>query len=79
MVGYIDARLNRIEWVCEDILEDGTHSFEEFTELFMKKIEEITNRPHHVGLKSIIAYKTGLDVKVLSEEEFRKGLLSLSV
>ena len=73
MVGYIDARLNRIEWVCEDILEDGTHSFEEFTELFMKKIEEITNRPHHVGLKSIIAYKTGLDVKVLSEEEFRKG------
>ena len=21
MVGYIDARLNRIEWVCEDILK----------------------------------------------------------
>lgn len=73
MVPYIDARINRIEWVCEDILESGIHTFEDFTDQFVNGILEVTHRNHHVGLKSIIAYKTGLHVNVLSEEEFRKG------
>ena len=73
MEPYIDARINRIEWVCEDILESGIHTFEDFTEKFVVGIESVARRPHHIGLKSIIAYKTGLDVKIRSEAEFKKG------
>lgn len=73
MEGHFLLKLNRIEWVAEDILESGTHSFEEFTELYMAGLKKKVKDDHLVAMKSIIAYKTGLDIKVLSEKKFREG------
>ena len=72
MEGLFCKKVNRLEWVAEDVIESGTHSFEEFTQLYMEGIRSKVAREHLIGLKSIIAYKTGLDVKVLSEKKFRE-------
>lgn len=73
MEGYFLRKINRIEWVAEDIMESGTYSFEEFTERYMDGLYKKVKEEQLVGMKSIIAYKTGLDIKVLSEKKFREG------
>ena len=72
MEGRFVMNINRIEWIAEDILEEGTFSFEEFTEKYVQGIKDKIKAQHLVAMKSIIAYKTGLQVQVLSKEEFKK-------
>jgi hypothetical protein len=73
MKNYVVRKVNRIEWVAEDVVESGTHSFEEFTDLYVKGIKQRVKDQGLVGLKSIIAYKTGLDIKVSSDSESRRA------
>ena len=72
MEGHFMYKVNRLEWVAEDVIEAGTYSFEEFTALYEKGVRDMVEKNHLVGLKSIIAYKTGLEVKVRSEKEFKE-------
>lgn len=72
MEGFFVQKVNRLEWVAEDVIESGTHSFEDFTRLYVEGVKAKVKREGLIGLKSIIAYKTGLDVKVLSEAKFRE-------
>ncbi len=73
MTGFFLRKVNRIEWVAEDVVEEGDYSFEDFTRLYVEGLKEKIRREQLVGLKSIIAYKTGLQIHVLSEEKFRQG------
>lgn len=72
MEGFFCQKINRLEWVAEDVIESGTHSFEEFTELYTAGIKKRVKDQGLIGLKSIIAYKTGLEVKILSETKFKE-------
>ena len=72
MEGYFCHKVNRLEWVAEDVIESGTHSFEEFTRLYVEGVKKRVDDQGLIGLKSIIAYKTGLEVKVLSKAKFRE-------
>lgn len=72
MEGFFVQKVNRLEWVAEDVIESGTHSFEDFTRLYMEGVKKKVKDEGLIGLKSIIAYKTGLQVKILSEEKFRE-------
>ena len=72
MEGFFCQKVNRLEWVAEDVIESGTHSFEEFTRLYKEGVKKRVSDQGLIGLKSIIAYKTGLEVKVLSEAKFRE-------
>lgn len=72
MAGHFMRKVNRLEWVAEDIIEAGTYSFEDFTKLYMEGLREMAREQELVGLKSIIAYKTGLEVKVYSEAKFKE-------
>jgi len=71
--GYFMHKVNRLEWVAEDIIESGTHSFEEFTQQYVDGLKRMAKEQNLVGLKSIIAYKTGLEVRVLTEAQFREA------
>lgn len=71
--GYFMQKVNRLEWVAEDVIESGTHSFEEFTQMYVDGLKKMAREQKLVGLKSIIAYKTGLEVRVLSEAQFREA------
>ena len=73
MEGHFLLKINRIEWVAEDIVESGTYSFEDFTQLYKDGIKKKVETDGLVGMKSIIAYKTGLNVKILSETKFKEG------
>lgn len=73
MEGHFLREINRIEWVAEDVLENGIYSFEDFTKRYKDGIRRKVEAEGLVGMKSIIAYKTGLDIKVLSEEKNKEG------
>ena len=72
MEGFFCRKINRLEWVAEDVIDSGTHSFEDFTRLYIQGVKKRVVDQQLVGLKSIIAYKTGLEIKVLSEAKFRE-------
>lgn len=72
MEGHFMRKINRLEWVAEDVIEAGTYSFEDFTKLYMEGLRKMVKEQNLVGLKSIIAYKTGLEVKIHTEERFRE-------
>ncbi len=68
----IVERVNRIERVTDDLLEEEL-SFNEFAQRFIKDTEKMILDQNLIALKSIIAYKTGLGIKPLSDSDVRKG------
>mgnify|MGYP004569047723 CR=1 FL=1 len=72
MEGFVQKKINRVELVCEDILEEGVISFEEFTERYVNGIKAMALDQKLVALKSIIAYRTGLDIRVHSDQNAKK-------
>ncbi len=72
MEGFLNLKMNRIENIAESILEQGMFSFEEFTMRFRSGLKKIVKDQQLVALKSIIAYRTGLDIHVYSEPIAKK-------
>jgi hypothetical protein len=76
------GRVLRIEWVAETIINDDSFSgsswtLDSFTETFLSKLKSVANKI--VGLKSIAAYRSGLDIdtcvsKTDAEDGLRKEL-----
>jgi uncharacterized protein len=67
-LGVCVHRVARIEpWIVE--LQANAPAFDDFEAGFEKRLEEAAADPHLVGFKSVIAYRTGLDVTDPSREE----------
>lgn len=74
MKDYIVKSLDRIEWVANDILEQKELlDFDEFARRYEANVRTMIKEKDLIALKSIIAYTTGLEVKVLPEKEVREG------
>ncbi len=67
-VGYI----NRIERVTDDLLEKHL-PFSEFRQMLVQNLEAMVKDENLIALKSIIAYRTGLEIVPLSISEVQKG------
>jgi len=66
--------LYRIETTLDKLWEERV-SFHTALEIFDDALQEAIERPHFIGLKSIIGYRTGLAVEKLSEDEARLAYL----
>ncbi len=64
--------INRIEWVA-NALAEAKVPFDMFEEAFYGGCTEMVRKEGLIALKSVIAYYTGLEVNVLSRDDFRKG------
>jgi predicted TIM-barrel fold metal-dependent hydrolase len=64
-------RLLRLETMAQDLILEN-ESFDGFLEAFTARVENARSAGH-VGLKSIIAYRTGLAVKGWSQDEARQA------
>lgn len=64
--------INRVEWVANELIREGT-PFSEFTDLLIQRTKEMVEREHLTALKSVIAYYTGLEVKILPEARVKAG------
>ncbi|AXH99825.1 amidohydrolase [Sporosarcina sp. PTS2304] len=63
--------ISRIEPLMVELSEDY-ESFEEFISLYRKRLQEDLCKEHVVGLKTIIAYRSGLDVEEIDESAATK-------
>ncbi|MDI9242396.1 TatD family hydrolase [Ruminococcus sp. YH-rum2234] len=71
--GYTDIyNIDRIEWVANRIVEEEP-SFDEFESRLVKDTKKLVQEKNLIALKSVVAYYTGLDVRPLSRDEFKKG------
>ena len=76
---YTDAEIRpilRIENVVEELIEE-TENFTDFDASFETRVNEALDG-NHVALKSIIAYRTGLDVTSPSRSEAAKAYVEVS-
>lgn len=64
--------VNRIEWVANALIKEKT-PFHRFADLFIENTKNMAEREHLIALKSVIAYYTGLEVKILPESEIHAG------
>lgn len=64
--------INRVEWVANELMREET-PFSEFTDLLIQRTKEMVEREHLTALKSVIAYYTGLEVKILPEARVKAG------
>ncbi len=64
--------LDRIEWIANRLLDEEL-PFDEFEARLVKETKEMIEKRNLIGLKSVVAYYTGTDVRPLSQDEFRKG------
>ncbi|XAR69160.1 Glutamate--ammonia ligase [Bertholletia excelsa] len=75
------GRILRIERLAEKILDEGrpdgsTWTLDTFTEAFLSKLKSVANKI--VGLKSIAAYRSGLDINTnVLKEEAQEGLFEV--
>jgi predicted TIM-barrel fold metal-dependent hydrolase len=67
--------INRIEWVANRLLLQEL-SFDKYDELLVTETKEMIKSQNLVALKSVIAYFTGLEVKILPMNEVRIGYYS---
>jgi hypothetical protein len=75
-VSEMDVKsINRIEWVANRLLLQEL-SFDKFDELLVTETKEMIKSQNLIALKSVIAYFTGLEVKILPINEVRKGYYS---
>ena len=71
---YIMKPLDRIEWVANDLLEMRPMlSFEEFEAQYEANVRNMVRERNLIGLKSIIAYTTGLAVETLPQQKVKEG------
>lgn len=63
--------INRIERVTDDLLPLRL-PFREFEEAFLSRTRQMVKDEHLIALKSIIAYRTGLDVRPVPVQEVEK-------
>jgi predicted TIM-barrel fold metal-dependent hydrolase len=64
-------RLLRLETMAQDLVLES-ENYDRFLEAFSAKVEN-TRSTGHIGLKSVIAYRTGLAVKEWSQDEARQA------
>lgn len=64
--------INRIEWVANAILAEEP-SFDEFERRLEQETTAMIREQNLIGLKSVIAYLTGLEVQLRSPAETRSG------
>ncbi|MBQ5955940.1 MAG: amidohydrolase family protein [Clostridia bacterium] len=64
--------INRIEWVANRLVEEMV-PFRQFEQAFYDGCDRMVKDEGLIALKSVIAYYTGLEVKVLEKEDVRKG------
>ncbi|MDF2952108.1 MAG: hypothetical protein K0S18_1691 [Anaerocolumna sp.] len=75
-VSEMDVKsINRIEWVANRLLLQEL-SFDKYDELLVTETKEMIKSQNLVALKSVIAYFTGLEVKILPMNEVRIGYYS---
>ena len=74
VVGTTVHRVVRIEPIISD-LRGPAEGFSEFEEGFQASLEEATGDPNTVAFKSIIAYRTGLDVATVSRQDAATAFL----
>ncbi len=60
-------KLLRLEWFAQDLIVQHA-TFRQFEEAYVAGVEG-ARASGHIGLKSIIAYRTGLDIQFVSREE----------
>lgn len=60
-------KLLRLEWFAQDLILQHT-TFRQFEDAYVAGVEG-ARAAGHIGLKSIIAYRTGLDIQFVSREE----------
>ncbi len=64
--------IDRIEWIANRIVAEEP-SFDEFERRLVEETKALVREKKLIALKSVVAYYTGLDVRPLSRDEFRKG------
>ena len=65
-------QIDRIEWICNRLLKEHL-PFEVFEKRLYDEAVEMVRSEHLIAVKSVVAYYTGLDVRVLSEQGFKDG------
>ncbi len=68
-------RILRLETMAQDLILEN-ESYDRFLEAFTDRVENARSSGH-VGLKSIIAYRTGLAIKEWGQEEARQAFQRL--
>ncbi|AIY06818.1 putative metal-dependent hydrolase [Planococcus sp. PAMC 21323] len=64
--------ISRIETIMVEFGKEGLE-FNEFVRRYRERLSENLSKPGVVGLKTIIAYRSGLEIMDMNEEEARKG------
>lgn len=62
--------INRIEWVANKLIKDKV-SFDDFANLLVVNAKKMVEEQHLIAIKSVIAYFTGLNVKILPDAEVK--------
>lgn len=78
-------RIVRIEKVAEDIIDGllknrvagARDAFATFKHFFRKAIRDFINDPEVVGFKSVVCYRSGLDVSTCADSEFMSEFVAL--
>ncbi|MEJ2598192.1 MAG: amidohydrolase family protein [Anaerolineales bacterium] len=70
-------RLLRLETMAQDLILEN-ESYDKFLESFTARVENARSNGH-IGLKSIIAYRTGLAIKEWDQDEARQAFLRARV
>lgn len=64
--------IDRIEWIANRLLKEAL-PFEEFERKLATETEKMVKTKSLIAIKSVIAYYTGLQVEMLTHDEFKKG------
>lgn len=64
--------INRIEWIANRLVEEEI-PFSEFSRRLVEETKAMIQKENLIALKSVIAYLTGLEIHILSEDEVKKG------
>lgn len=64
--------IDRIEWIANRLLDEEL-PFDVFEQRLVEETKQMVDNRNLIAIKSVIAYYTGLDVRPLSQKEFRKG------
>lgn len=71
--GDIEVKaIDRIEWIANRLLEEQL-PFDTFEERLVTETKRMVKEKHLIAIKSVIAYYTGLEVEVKSDQDFRNG------
>lgn len=68
--------INRIEWIANALIDDYV-SFEDFKRLLVENTVDMIKSRRLIALKSVIAYYTGLEVKILPDDEVERAYVRL--